>query len=67
MFRQRWPMPVQKGAFLATVIKLEEETLKKGLTMSSEVLTVTLVANTTNCIGYSTKQGDDITVGGQSR
>ena len=45
-----------KDAFLATVIKLEEETLKKGLTMSSEVLTVTLVANTTNCIGYSTKQ-----------
>ena len=34
--------------------------------MSSEVLTVTLVANTTNCIGYSTKQGDDITVGGQA-
>ena len=55
-----------KDAFLATVIKLEEETLKKGLTMSSEVLTVTLVANTTNCIGYSTKQGDDITVGGQA-
>lgn len=54
-----------KDAFLATVIKLEEETLKKGLTMSSEVLTVTLVANTTNYIGYSTKSGD-ITVGGQA-
>lgn len=54
-----------KDAFLATVIKLEEETLKKGLTMSSEVLTVTLVANTTNYIGYSTKPGD-ITVGGQA-
>lgn len=33
--------------------------------MSSEVLTVTLVANTTNYIGYSTKPGD-ITVGGQA-
>ena len=54
-----------KDAFLATVIKLEEETLEKGLTMSSEVLTVTLVANKTNYIGYSTKLGD-ITVGGQA-
>ncbi|WP_455636365.1 fimbrial protein [Parabacteroides sp.] len=54
-----------KDAFLATVIKLEEETLEKGLTMSSEVLTVTLVANTTNYIGYGTAQGD-ITVEGKA-
>lgn len=51
-----------KDAFLSTVIKLEEENLTKGLTMSSEVLTVSLVANTTNFIGYASKTGD-ITVG----
>ncbi len=54
-----------KDAFLATVIKLEEETLEKGLTMSSEVLIVTLVANTTNYIGYGTAK-DDITVEGKA-
>lgn len=54
-----------KKAFLATAIKLEEETLEKGLTMSSEVLTVTLVANTTNYIGYGTAK-DDITVEGKA-
>ena len=51
-----------KDAFLSTVIKLEEENLTKGLTMSSEVLTVSLVANTTNFIGYASETGD-ITVG----
>lgn len=41
---------------------MEEENLTKGLTMSSEVLTVSLVANTTNFIGYASETGD-ITVG----
>lgn len=51
-----------KDAFLSTVINLKEEDLSKGLTMSSEVLTVSLVANTTNFIGYASAKGD-ITVG----
>ncbi|MDO5430536.1 fimbrial protein [Parabacteroides sp.] len=53
--------------FIATTIKLEEETLTKGLTMSSEVLGVTLIANATNYIGYA--EGGttgEITVDGQT-
>lgn len=55
-----------KDAFLSTVIKLEEEDLTKGLTMSSEVLSVDLVANTTNFIGYASKKDEMITVGGKT-
>lgn len=39
--------------FLETTINLADETLEKGLTMSSGVLDVTLVANTINYIGYA--------------
>lgn len=42
-----------KDDFLSTVIKLEEENLTKGLTMSSEVLTVDIVADKINYIGYN--------------
>lgn len=44
--------------FIETTINLSDETLTKGLTMSSKVLDVTLVANTTNYIGYGDKVGD---------
>lgn len=44
--------------FIGTTISLADEGLEKGLTMSSEVLEVTLIANTTNFIGYDTKTGD---------
>lgn len=44
--------------FIETTINLSDETLTKGLTMSSKVLDVTLVANTTNYIGYDDEVGD---------
>lgn len=50
--------------FLQTTINLANETLTKGLTMSSGVLDVTLVANTINYIGYADKTGE-ITVNGK--
>lgn len=50
--------------FLETTINLADETLKNGLTMSSGVLDVTLVANTINYIGYADKTGE-ITVNGK--
>ena len=50
--------------FLETTINLVDETLEKGLTMSSGVLDVTLVANTINYIGYADKTGE-ITVNGK--
>ena len=44
--------------FLETTINLAGETLTNGLTMSSGVLDVTLVANTINYIGYADKTGE---------
>ena len=50
--------------FIETTINLADETLAIGLTMSSGVLDVTLVANTINYIGYADKTGE-ITVNGK--
>lgn len=50
--------------FIETTINLDDENLTKGLTMSSEVLGVILVANTINYIGYADKTGG-ITVNGK--
>ena len=44
--------------FIGTTINLADETLTKGLTMSSKVFTVTLIANTINYIGYAENIGD---------
>lgn len=44
--------------FIETTINLSDETLTKGLTMSSKVFTVTLIANTINYIGYAKNIGD---------
>lgn len=51
--------------FLETTINLADETLEKGLTMSSGVLDVTLVANTINYIGYADEKSE-ITVNGKT-
>ena len=51
--------------FLETTINLDDETLTKGLTMSSGVLDVTLVANTINYIGYADEKSE-ITVNGKT-
>lgn len=51
--------------FLETTINLAGETLEKGLTMSSGVLDVTLVANTINYIGYADEKSE-ITVNGKT-
>lgn len=48
--------------FIETTINLDDETLTKGLTMSSKVFTVTLIANTINYIGYAKNIGDIITI-----
>ena len=48
--------------FIETTINLSDETLTKGLTMSSKVFTVTLIANTINYIGYAKNIGDIITI-----
>lgn len=50
--------------FIETTINLDDENLTKGLTMSSEVLGVILVANTINYIGYADQKGK-ITVNGK--
>ena len=44
--------------FIETTINLSDETLTKGLTMSSKVFTVTLIANTINYIGYAKNIGE---------
>lgn len=51
--------------FLETTINLADETLTEGLTMSSGVLDVTLVANTINYIGYADEKSE-ITVNGKT-